>query len=147
MRLCLARMRFSLFLCRRSSSLGGLMPAASSALGHGPRNALIATTSRSEKSDRLGKRSQPSDRKRAYFACNKRMLSSLVSFCSAIIPPKNKKRLFADIQRKSVAIPCCRKKADSSLRKRKNGYTFHIQKCCGNRSCLPSLMFGEYSDL
>ena len=50
----LALARFSLFLCCRSLSLGGLMPADSSARGHGPRNALIATTSRSSKSERWG---------------------------------------------------------------------------------------------
>ena len=41
----LARIRFSRFRCCLSSLRGGLMPASSKALGHGPKNALIATTS------------------------------------------------------------------------------------------------------
>ncbi len=77
-----ARRRFSRFFSILSPSLGSLMPAASSARGHGPRYDFIATTCSSEKSDRFGNRASPASASSALF----RRRSSFASF-SVYLPP------------------------------------------------------------
>lgn len=140
-------MRFSRFRRILSSLRGGFIPAASSALGHGPRKALIATTSESEKSALLGYRSTPCSFKAAYFSFNIIRQSACVSFLSDIIP-----RL--KLKSASLSVPKNDKKAQQSnvdtakklLYRQINGCTFHIQKCCGV-NLRPFTLSGEYSDL
>ena len=142
-------MRRSRFFCARvqSSSRTGLMPAASRARGQGPRRALMATTSASEKSVRRGYRASPASASASRLAHSSARQSSRVGFCSIFSSFFDSNK-----HKKTLSFPSGNESASGKrhgfwAQKKEHPHAcgltaapFFTQKCCS------ATRLGKYSD-